>query len=130
MAAVVCTWAGYWLSVAPLRAAAPETTLRGTFAWANEPAQKHELRANLTATGTNEWQAVWDFNWKQHPLTFTGSLKGDLHNGPVTGTGNTVDGKRHFSFDGTAKDGAIEVVHYEITHGKTRTGTAELHVVN
>jgi len=63
-------------------------------------------------------------------MTFTGTVKGDLHNGFITGTGDAMDGKRHFAFDGSVKDGAIEFDHYEITHGKRQTGTGEMRVVN
>ena len=114
----------------PAAATAPELTLRGTFTWTNEANQKHELQAKLTPTGTNEWQAVWDFKWKQRPMTFTGTVKGNLHNGPVTGTGDTQDGKRRFSIEGMAKDGAITFEHYEVTRGKNRTGTGEVRLAN
>ena len=128
--AVVCIWAGPRLTAAPPAPATPQAVnLLGTFVWSNEPIQKHELRAKLTATGTNEWQAVWSFNWKQHPVTFTGTVKGELRNGHVTGTGDTTDGRRQFAFDGTAKDGAIDFVHYETTHGKNRTGNGEMRVL-
>lgn len=127
----ICTWAGLWLTAAPLLPATPrEVNLRGTFIWSNEPIQKNELRAKLTATGTNEWQAVWNFTWKQHPMIFTGTIKGNIRNGSIVGTGDAPDGKRHFTFDGTAKDGTIDFVHYEITHGKNRTGIGEMHILN
>lgn len=109
---------------------APVINLRGTFTWANEANQKHELHAKLTPTGTNEWQAVWDFNWKQRALTWTGTVKGNLRNGAMIGTGDTPDGKRHFTFEGTAKDGAITCEHYEVTRGKKSTGTAELRLAD
>ena len=127
----VLTWMGLCLIAAPAAPApAREMNLLGTFVWSNEPIQKHELRAKLTATTTNEWQAVWTFNWKQHPMTFTGTVKGNLRTGPVTGTGDSPDGKRRFTFDGTAKDGVIDFSHYEITRGKNRTGNGEMRVVN
>ena len=126
----VCTWAGLWLPAASLPTTARDANLLGTFIWSNEPLQKHEMHAKLTAIGTNEWQVVWDFDWKHHPMTFTGTVTGDLHNGSITGTGDAPDGKRHFAFDGLVKDGAIEFEHYEVTHGKRHTGTGEMRVVN
>ena len=120
------------LLVPGLKAATMETnlTLRGTFTWANEGSQKHELQAKLTPTGTNEWRAVWDFKWKQRPMTFTGIVKGNLHNGSVTGTGEMAEAKRRFAFEGTAKDGALKFEHYEVTRGKGRTGTGEVRLAN
>jgi len=120
------------LLVSGLSAASTETnlTLRGTFTWSNEGNQKHDLHAKLTPSGTNEWKAVWDFKWKERPLTFTGSVKGNLRNGPITGTGDMGDGKRRFSLEGTAKEGAITFEHYEVTHSKKSTGTGELRLAN
>lgn len=125
--AVLCTLLTLGLSAAT---AGPELTLCGTFTWSNEDSQKHELHAKLTPTGTNEWQAVWDFKWKQRPMSFTGLVKGNLRNGPVTGTGDMADGKRRFSFEGTAKDGTITFEHYEVTRGKNHTGTGEARLAN
>jgi len=120
------------LLVSGLSAASTETnlTLRGTFTWSNEGNQKHDLHAKLTPSGTNEWKAVWDFKWKERPLTFTGSVKGNLRNGLITGTGDMGDGKRRFSLEGTAKEGAITFEHYEVTHSKKSTGTGELRLAN
>ena len=120
------------LLVSGLSAASTETnlTLRGTFTWSNEGNQKHDLHAKLTPSGTNEWKAVWDFKWKERPMTFTGSVKGNLRNGPITGTGDMGDGKRRFSLEGTAKEGAITFEHYEVTHSKKSTGTGELRLAN
>ena len=63
-------------------------------------------------------------------MTFTGIVKGNLQNGPVTGTGDMADGRRRFSFAGTAKDGTITFEHYEVTHGKSHTGTGEARLAN
>ena len=128
VAALLCLVAAPGLPAAP--PAAPELVLHGTFTWANERGQSHELEAKLTPTGTNAWQVVWNFNWKQHPLTFTGTVQGDLRHGPVTGTGDMADGKRRFTFEGTAQDGAIKFEHYEVTKHKSRTGTGELRLPN
>lgn len=110
--------------------AAEEVTLRGTFVWVHEPNQKHELIAKLTATGPNQWDVVWNLNWKQHPLTLIGTVKGGLHHGPVSGTGDLPDRKRRFMLDGTGQDGAITFDHYEVTHGRNRTGSGEMRVGN
>ena len=114
----------------PAATTGSELALRGTFTWSNEGNQKHDLHAKLTPAGTNEWQAVWNFKWKERPMTFTGSVKGNLRNGPITGTGDMGDGKRRFTVEGTAKDGAITFEHYEVTHGKKSTGTGELRLAN
>ena len=82
--AVLGTTLAFRLPAAPT---GPELIVRGTFTWSNEDRQKHELHAKLTPTGPNEWQAVWDFKWKRRPMTFNGSVKGDLRNGLLAGTG-------------------------------------------
>ena len=117
-------------TITALGAPATAVSLRGVFIWSNEGGQKHQLDAKLSPIGTNEWQAVWNFDWKQRPVTFTGAVKGSLQNGLVTGTGDSTDGRRHFTFTGTAKDGVITFEHYEVTHGKNRTGTGELRAAN
>ena len=122
--AILCTVAALGL---PAATTATSIALQGTFTWSKEGSQKHELHAKLTPTGTNEWQAIWDFNWKQRPTTFTGTVKGNLRNGAVTGTGETQDGHRHFTFEGTAKDGSITFEHYE---GKNHTGNGQLRLAN
>ena len=105
--------------------------LKGTFVWSNKPEETHDLIAKLTPTGRKEWKAVWNFKWGNKPMTYIGSVKGDLLDGTVTGTGNTTAGpERTFIFDGTAKDGVIKIKHYETTKGKKSTGDGELHVVD
>lgn len=118
-----------WAASPSSQPAAGEIALEGTFVWNNKPNDTHPLRATLTSTGTNEWKAVWSFQWNNKPMTYVGTVRGDIKNGEVTGTGKTTEGKeRSFIFEGTAKDGVTKMQHYEVTNGRKATGHGEFRV--
>jgi hypothetical protein len=131
--AVFCIGAAttLWAASSSDRADGKEVTLKGTFVWSNKPEETHDLNAKLTPTGQNEWNVTWNFRWGKKSMTYVGVVKGDLHNGKVTGTGNTTEGNvRSFAFEGTAEDGVIKMTHCETTKVKKDTGYGEFHVVN
>lgn len=108
-----------------------EATLKGTFVWLTKPNETHELKGCLTSTGSNEWKVVWNFTWQKKPMTYIGTVTGDLRNGKVIGTGNTTEGReRKFLFEGIAKDGVIEFQHFEVTTNRKPTGDGKMRLVN
>ena len=112
--------------------ASKDVALKGSFVWSSQKNAAHDLKAQLTSTGTNEWSAVWLFDWGGKPTKFTGTVKGNLKNGDVSGTGDTPDKRRHWTFTGQAKNGVITFEHYEEHAGKPHnsTGTGELHTAS
>jgi len=99
---------------------------KGTFIWKSRSGT-HNLVATLTPTGDNAWSVVWDFKWKDKPQQYTGTIKGDLMNGQVEGTGQPKNGRRKFGFKGTSKDGVLNFMHFEFKGKLTKsTGSGRL----
>jgi hypothetical protein len=120
-----------WLtSIRPAPVAAAEggaAALTGTYVYNGEPKKTQNLKAVLTSVGPGDWKAVYTITQSGKPMNFTGTVKGSLRNGPVSGTGATADGKRTFEFSGTATNGTISFNHFETTGGKrVATGTGSL----
>jgi len=96
-----------------------ETLLSGTFTWAQKPNEIHNIYVVLTPSGSNsEWNAVYLFKWSKKDTTFTGTVKGNLQNGTLSGDATPSDKKRVFHFDGTAKSGVINYTSSETTGNK------------
>jgi len=122
------------VSAAESSAATPPTTLTGQYIWDKQPAKPGELKAVLTPDGPQQWKAVYTFlnpQSKSQTVTYTGTLKGDLQNGPVTGTAVTDGGRRTFAIHGTANNGVLTFNHSETSNGNIKpTGTGRLKVVS
>lgn len=106
---------------------AAEITLTGSCVWKGSKPTKapNPLKAVLTPSGPNEWKAVYYFPWGNSNKVWTGTVKGDLKNGAVSGDTSGENG-RTFSFSGSAKDGVLTFDCTETTRGKTEhqaTGT-------
>ena len=107
--------------------ASADITLAGTFNWSGDKSGDHALKAVLTPSGTNEWTAVFTFTWGKDPHTYSGTIKGNLANGTVTGEGENEGGNRTFKFTGRATNRVLKLTHTETTGGKnTPTGSATL----
>ena len=125
----------FWAAPPTATPPSKEISLTGTFiftgartAWEEG---EHQLKATLISTGTGEWSAVWNFTWGKNQMTFPGVIKGDLHNGTVTGAGTNPTGST-FVFEGVAKNGTIEFKHFQVTKKGTNkpTGNGKLVVQN
>jgi len=102
-----------------------DITLAGTFIWSGKPAKVGQLKAVLTPTGPGEWKVVYTATYDSK-MTYTGTVKGNVMNGEVSGTG-TSDGRRTFIWSGTARNGVIAFNHFETTGNKrVATGTGTL----
>jgi hypothetical protein len=88
-----------------------EMTLVGQFTWTGKPRQTDPLKAVLKPTGDSEWSAVFTFTWDGRPKTYVGTVKGDLRNGEVSGTGNG-DGRK-FTFSGKSQNGVSTITAFE-----------------
>jgi hypothetical protein len=107
--------------------AGKEITLTGTFNWSEKRGRNEDLNAVLTPSGTNEWKAVFTFVWSGTPHTYTGTVKGHLDNGDVSGEALADGGGRTFSFQGRANNHALTFSHFETTGKKnTPTGSGSL----
>lgn len=105
-----------WLIAIRANVQPGEVTLNGTYTWNGKPRETVALKADLKPTGNGEWRAVYTFMSGTTKKTWTGTVKGDLKNGEVSGTGGG-DG-RTFVFTGTSRDGVITFNHFETTGGR------------
>ena len=108
--------------------AADAVTMTGTFVWDNQPNQTHPITAVFTPNGDKKWTALFTFDWGQKGAqSWKGTAEGDLQNGAIKGEGFHPDGRRKFTYSGTAKDGKITCTHNEVTSGAPQaTGTMTL----
>jgi len=109
-------------------AADGDITLNGTFVWDKKAAKDHPIKAVFTPNGDKKWTVVYSFEWgPKGAQSWKGTAEGDLKNGEIKGEGLHPDGRRKFTFKGTAKDGKIDCTHNETTSGKPEaTGTMTL----
>ena len=104
-------------------------TIKGTFEWDHAKGQKHDLVGTLTKSSDNSWKITWNFTWGRNtPLTYVGVVHGNLMNGQISGTGDDLQRKRNFSFEGTATDGVWKFDCFEVTKGKSPQGNGEVTV--
>ena len=124
---VVGILAAVLLSAGPVfaEAAGGDVKLSGTFNWTSKKGQEFPIEAVLTPSGANEWKVTFTFNWDKKPNTWTGTVKGGLENGEISG--DSTFGKRTFTFKGTVKDRLISFQHQETTGNKPQnTGSCVL----
>lgn len=105
--------------------AAGSVSVKGSFEWVNKPGERHELRGTLRALATGGWKAEWHFDWGRRPMSYEGTVTGDINNGPVSGTGVDAQRKRTFSFEGTARNGAWTFDCFEITGDRKPQGKGD-----
>jgi hypothetical protein len=113
---ILCaTGLGYYLFAAETK----EITLTGGAIW-NGNKHRADVKATLTPTGNKQYDVVYNFTWEGSHQTWKGTMKGELKNGVVSGTGATPDGKRTFIFQARATSGVLSGKHYETTSGKPK----------
>lgn len=100
----------------------------GEFMWTKKEGQNYPITATLTPDGAGKWKAVYNFTWSKKPMVYSGTLTGDLKNGPVSGVADNGEAdkkKRTWIFTGKSENGVITISHTETTGGKNvATGTA------
>ena len=98
-----------------------EVTMTGSFVWNKKENKTHELKGVFTQTGENSWKVVWHFKWGKKEHVYTGTAKGNLKTGKLTGEAVNEGGKRSWTFEGEFdKDGLFKGTHQETT--KRRAG--------
>lgn len=89
----------------PSPASGQEITLTGSYTWGRSTGS---LKVVLHPVGPNEWRAVYTYEGRRGGGRYTGTLRGDLQDGDVTGTAN----RKEFRIEGTARNGVITFKHY------------------
>ena len=106
--------------------AADEITMKGTYKsikYGSGP-----LTGKFTETKSGEYDAVFEFVWKKKNFTYTGTVKGNLFKGKVSGIIFNETKKRRFLFEGKVSKGKIKGTQWE-TYGpkkKKPRGTFEM----
>jgi hypothetical protein len=100
--------------------ASDEITLAGGYTSTLPPRDPDTLKAVLKSTGANKYDVTFTATFKGKPMIYTGTIEGDLKNGPITGQAKSADGKMSYTFNGASKDGAIACKHFK--NGKDASG--------
>ncbi|NRA37631.1 MAG: hypothetical protein HRU15_05785 [Planctomycetes bacterium] len=108
--------------------------MEGTFVWSHKPKKVWDITATITETaakGEYDIKFNFDFGWskdKMKPYVYTGTAKGSLAGGALTGDVNNGEKKlRTFTFDGKITDGKFTATHKETTKDRVGdTGTMKL----
>jgi hypothetical protein len=100
-------------------------TLTGTFVWTHKDG-KGDLEAIFTPTGEATWNVDFHFDFRG-PHTYSGTAKGSLSEGPLSGTVQNESKERTWTFTGSFEGGTFKGTHAEIVDGKEQaTGTLTL----
>lgn len=116
------------LLAAPIALAeeASTKTLNGQYHWSG-PGATGGLEAVFTPTGENSWNVDFNFTFRGKDHTYSGTAKGSLSDGKLSGTVQNEGKKRTFTFEGAFEDGTFKGTHAETTGGEPRdTGTLTL----
>ena len=103
-----------------------EITMKGTYKsikYGSGP-----MTGIFTKTGKNQYNAVFKFVWKKRDYTYTGTVKGNLTKGKVSGDILNETKKRRFIFKAKVNGGKMRGTQWE-TYGKTKKkprGTFEI----
>ena len=122
---------GVFLSVALLIAVSAgvaddgKQTLKGSYEWTG--GKSGELTAYFFPTDeTNTWKVEFRFDF-HGPHLYTGTARGNLKEGDLSGEVVSDQRKRTFVFRGAFQDGEFSGTHAETTRGgKKETGTMTL----
>lgn len=82
----------------------------------------------FTKTGTNKYDAVFNFVWKKKDYTYTGTITGNLSKGTIKGDILNETKKRRFIFTAKVSGGKMKGKQWE-TYGKSKKkprGTFEI----
>ncbi len=106
-------------------AASEARTLNGEFYWEGGETGG-DLEAVFTPTGDGTWDVAFRFEFRGKPHTYTGTAKGSLTAGELSGVAQNENGKRTWEFQGAFADGEFSGTHVETTEGRQKTGTLTL----
>ncbi|MCJ8330957.1 MAG: hypothetical protein HRT89_24525 [Lentisphaeria bacterium] len=116
-----------WAFTASLAFSAETSNWEGTFFWSKRKKQVENITAAFEKDG-KDWKATFTFKWGGKDHIYTGTAKGNMKSGNLTGKINSDDKRvRSFTFKGKIKDGKFEGTHKETTKGrKKETGAMSL----
>lgn len=100
-----------------------DVTLEGEFVWTRDDGDRTgPLKAIFTpAEGKNEWTVAFHFDWEDGPHVYTGTAKGNLKKGGLSGDVMTDNEERrgNFRFKGKFnKKGMFEGTHVSVRDGE------------
>ncbi len=103
------------------------TTLTGSFVWEHGNTTG-DLEAVFTPTGEETWDVSFHFTFRNKPHTYSGSARGSIGSGELSGKVLNENKKRTFTFEGAFEDGVFNGTHAEIGGGENvmETGTLTL----
>ena len=114
------------IGVVSVQAAEDSTTLSGTYVWENGNSTG-DLEAVFTPTGEGTWDVAFHFTFRKKPHTYTGTAKGALDGGTLSGTVLNENKRRTFTFEGAFEEGVFNGTHAEMRgESKQDTGTLML----
>ena len=109
--------------VVPAALAADTQTLEGEFIWERDDKDiAGPLKAVFEPTGENTWDVSFHFTFEDKPHIYTGTAKGNLKDGELSGEVLSDGEEQHpYTFSGTfAEDGSFAGVHHYIDGEEAR----------
>lgn len=100
--------------VVPAAMAADTRTLEGEFIWERDDKDiAGPLKAVFESTGEDMWNVSFHFTFEDKPHVYTGTAKGNLKDGELTGEVLSDGEEQHpYAFSGTfAEDGSFSGTH-------------------
>jgi len=114
------------LAQVPHSHAEDNITLTGEFVWTQRD-NSGSLEAVFTPAGEGEWEVAFHFDFRGTGHVYSGTAKGSLSEGELSGEVRNENKKRTFVFGGEFKDGVFNGTHAETTGDrKQETGTLTL----
>ena len=96
-----------WAFTASLAFSAETSNWEGTFFWSKRKKQVENITAAFEKDG-KDWKATFTFKWGGKDHIYTGTAKGNMKSGNLTGKINSDDKRvRSFTFKGKIKDGKL-----------------------
>jgi hypothetical protein len=92
-------------------------TLTGEYKWSRSNSDPGEIKAIFTPTGPDEWQVAFHFDFRGNAWIFSGTAKGSLQEGALSGEVQDESKGRTFTFTGKVREGIFEGTHAEIEDG-------------
>lgn len=126
--AILC-FSALLLAPGALLAEEAETqTLTGEYQWDRPDEQPGPIKAVFTATGENQWDVSFYFNFRDEDHVWSGTAEGSLTEGELSGkVMSDGDKPSPFVFEGKFEDGVFKGTHGGLRDGERNdTGTITL----
>jgi len=101
-------------------------TLLGEFVW-TDTGISGDLEAVFTPAGDDLWDVAFHFEFRGEPHVYSGTARGNLADGELSGEVQNETKQRTFTFGGKFDGATYKGTHAETTPGRARdTGTLTL----